>query len=266
MKNQSLRDYLSIFVNHCHESNTPIKFKIETESEGALYSDILFMNEIAAIAKIPLCVKIGGVEALRDIFEFSRFNISLFIAPMVESPFGAHKFISSLKKFKSTYPGIRGGLLIETASGIMNFEKIAKLVADNTDTISHVIIGRTDLSASLKVDELQNCLPDSDEIMNKITSCFELLKSFSPSCKTAFGGNINTNTITKLSDSLLDVVDFVETRKVVIPALSLRNDPSLLTQALQFERFYLSERIEYYGYLVNADSARIIQLESRGKS
>ena len=266
MENHSFRDFLTTFTNQHRSSEIAIKFKIETESEGALYSDILFMNEIAAIANIPLCVKIGGVEALRDIFEFARFNISLFIAPMVESPFGAYKFISSLRKFHTTYPRIRGALLIETSSGISCFEKIARLVADNTDAISHVIIGRTDLSASLKVDKHQHHLPDSAEIMNQIISCFTTLKLISPSTKTAFGGNINSNTISILTDSLLEVVDYIETRKVVMPAASLRNDPTLLTQALQFESFYLRERIEYYSHLVNADSARIIQLESRGKS
>jgi 4-hydroxy-2-oxoheptanedioate aldolase len=266
MENLRLRNFLSSLSTLREEGNDSFKFKIETESEGALYSDILFMNEIAAIAKVPLCVKIGGVEALRDLFEFSRFNISLFIAPMVESPFGASKFINSLRKFHSTYPTIRGALLIESSSGIKNFERIAAIVADNSDIISHVIIGRTDLSSSMQVDTMQTFSPDSDEIMNLITTSFACLKSISPSTRTAFGGSINTNTISKLTDALLNVVDYVETRKVVMPAATLREYPSLLKQALEFESFYLKERLEYYGHLVNADSARIIQLESRGKS
>jgi 4-hydroxy-2-oxoheptanedioate aldolase len=266
MENQALHSFLDTFRSFYSSNHIPIKLKIETESEGALYSDILFMNEIASKLQIPLCVKIGGVEALRDIFEFARFNVHMFIAPMVESTFGASKFISSLKKFKSTYPSIKGALLIETCSGLANFSRISSLVADNSDLISQVIIGRTDLSSSFRVDECKSYLPDSDEIMNHILTSFSHLKSISPSTLTAFGGNINALTISKLTDSLIDVVDYVETRKVVMPTASLRNNPLILSKALEFESYYLRERIGYYGHLVNADSARIIQLESRGKS
>jgi hypothetical protein len=44
-----------------------------------------------------LYLKIGGVEALRDIKDALDLGVDGLIAPMVESPFGVVKFVSAVE-------------------------------------------------------------------------------------------------------------------------------------------------------------------------
>ena len=50
--------------------------------------------------QIKLFVKIGGVEALNDIYNCLELCVDGIIAPMVETKFGAKKFIDIVDKLQ----------------------------------------------------------------------------------------------------------------------------------------------------------------------
>ena len=71
--------------------------KSEFESEGASFRDLVRLRRWSARQDIALHLKIGGVEALRDIKDALELGVDGLIAPMVESPFGVTKFINAVE-------------------------------------------------------------------------------------------------------------------------------------------------------------------------
>ena len=71
--------------------------KAEFEAEGSSYRDLNRLSRICLPLDVPLYLKIGGVEALRDIKDALDLGVDGLIAPMVESPFGVVKFLSAVE-------------------------------------------------------------------------------------------------------------------------------------------------------------------------
>ena len=63
--------------------------QIRNRGRGQFYSDIARIRSIMNKLGIKLFVKIGGVEALNDIYNCIELSVDGIIAPMVESKFGA---------------------------------------------------------------------------------------------------------------------------------------------------------------------------------
>ena len=68
-------------------------------------------------------MKIGGVEAVRDIKDALELDVDGIIAPMVESKFGAKKFYDSLQKFYKDHK-IHSSINIETKNSINQIDEI----------------------------------------------------------------------------------------------------------------------------------------------
>lgn len=251
---QVMIDELSRLVLSC----PGIKLKVETESEGAFFSDISKLNCIGSLSKVELAVKIAGVEALRDLYEISQLQISYFIAPMVETVFACSKFTSSLQKLSKKYDGY---ILVESITGIRNFKSICDYAASNG--ISGVIIGRTDLAQSLRIQEGIDVDVESTQVTELVIEALDFAKTHYPSLVRAMGGSISQKTLSLVSKHFLGLVDYFETRKVVIPLNLLAKDNSILNLALSFELSYLKQRVGYYDKLLEADKLRLIQLATR---
>ena len=71
--------------------------KAEFEAEGASFRDLLRLRRFTAEQNISLYLKIGGVEALRDLKDALDLGVDGVIAPMVESPFGVVKFAEAVE-------------------------------------------------------------------------------------------------------------------------------------------------------------------------
>ena len=48
---------------------------------------------------IPIILKIGGVEAITDIYNALALGVKGIIAPMAETAFAANKFLNAIKTF-----------------------------------------------------------------------------------------------------------------------------------------------------------------------
>ena len=136
--------------------------KAEFEAEGSSYDDILRLRNLTSrIADLSLHVKIGGVEAIRDIIDCLEIGVDGIIAPMVESAFGAKKFINSLERFE-VKDVLHCSINIETKNGLSELDDILKT---STDAINNITIGRSDLSGSY-MDE--SITPNSSFIAKKV--------------------------------------------------------------------------------------------------
>ena len=118
--------------------------KAEFEAEGSSFRDLVRLRRITDKLDVSLYLKIGGVEALRDIKDAMELGVDGLIAPMVESPFGVMKFVGATesifgqrKLFKS--------INVETLTAVEQLDDILEIARGKIDNVT---IGRTDLSLS----------------------------------------------------------------------------------------------------------------------
>ena len=121
-----------------------IGIKSEFEAEGSSFNDLVRLRRLTLNAKLKLFVKIGGVEAIRDIRDAMEIGVDGIIAPMVESRFGAKKFYDSIFRYYKEGE-IKTTLTIETGGAI---EKIDDILEYSNGKFDGITIGRSDLSKS----------------------------------------------------------------------------------------------------------------------
>ncbi|MFN4216254.1 MAG: aldolase/citrate lyase family protein [Brevinematales bacterium] len=231
--------------------------KAEFEAEGASYQDMVRLRRLTLQAGVPFYVKIGGVEAVRDMRECMELGVDGIIAPMVESSFGVKKFQDAYKSVfaeKSHHIAIN----IETRQAVAQLEEILDVARGFVDAIT---IGRTDLSASFFDDEVT---PDSEFIWETVEHiCKVAGKDFT----ITLGGNISATTQEKLPqhEMALRSLECVETRKVIFPVDVFLYKTASLSDALYFEKLFILSRKATSDCFLEPDLKRLAKLSERLK-
>ena len=242
------------------ENHHVVGVKAEFESEGTRMEEALRLKEVVSKAGLDLTIKIGGCEALRDMYEARVIGAARIVAPMIESPYALTKYLKATKLAfpKEEWDQTAFLVNIETISG---YEKIDQILSvDEVACLDGIVLGRVDMVGSLGLtrDEI-----NSHRMSELTQSLFSKVKEKSLQC--VIGGGVSAETIPFIKQLPTGLVDFYETRKVVFKcpeALNGDYDKGIL-KAVGFELMWLKNKRDFYGMIFEEDRQRIGMLQSR---
>ena len=236
------------------------EIKAEYENEGSRQTELMRLKDIAEKINLPIILKIGGVEAVTDIYNALSLGVKGIIAPMAETAFAASKFLNAIDTFvpKDNQKDIEFAMNIETITAYQNIDKILNL--NKINLLSSLTVGRVDFTA-LGADR---SFSNSDEMLEYCTEVFQKAKK--KGLKTALGGAISpeaSSFIKKLASKKL--IDKYETRKLVYHKDGIKNISEGLSSGVKFELLWLKSKRRYYHRVKDEDEKRIVMLEKRIK-
>lgn len=201
------------------------------EDEGVFLDDVILMRRITELCNLKLSVKIGGCEALTDIYNCKNIGVNGIVAPMIETEFALQKFIESVIHIKD----IDFYINIESKTAYENLSKI--LNSPSSKLLKGIVIGRSDLVKSYGYDK--NYV-DSDFTFDIVCDIMKKAKKYN--LITLMGGGISSKS-TKFIQKLYskNLIDFVETRNVIIKL----NDITTIEKDIQFAIEFESEWLDY---------------------
>jgi hypothetical protein len=238
------------------------EIKAEFEAEGSRMEELMRLKDVTTFVGLPIILKIGGVEAVTDVYNALSIGVKGIIAPMVETEFALSKFINLIKNMiaEDNVRDIEFAFNLETITAYKNMDKMLKL--RDFSILSGVTIGRVDLTGSMGLGRKD--INTSNEVYNICETVFAKTKK--KGLKTGLGGGISKealSVITKLVKCRL--LDKFETRKVVFPAKSYKHGYAAILKALEFELLWLKSKRRYYSRVRIEDESRIKMLEERFK-
>ena len=235
------------------------EIKAEYENEGSRPVELMRLKDIVGAVNLPIILKIGGVEAVTDIYEALSLGARGIIAPMAETAFAASKFLDAIDTFvpEDNQSDIDFAINIETITAYHNIDEILSL--DKIDLLSSITVGRVDFTASLGADR---SFANSDEMLKYCTEIFQKTKD--KGLKTALGGAISADSI-RFVEGLIskNLLDKYETRKLVYHKSAIDNISEGLSTGIKFELLWLKSKRRYYHRIRNEDEKRIAMLEKR---
>lgn len=237
------------------------EIKAEFEAEGTrLDPELMRLKEVISCVELPLILKIGGVEAISDVYTALTVGVKGIVAPMAETPYALSKYLGLIKNMipPDNRQDIEFAFNLETITGYENFNEM--LALPDFKLLTGVTIGRVDLTGSMGLG--RGAINTSKEVLN---ICEEVMsKSRKAGLKTAMGGGIEVEAlpiIQKLEEAKL-LYKF-ETRKVVFPASAWKHGEAAILKAVEFELLWLKSKRRYYGLIRDEDEKRITMLSKR---
>lgn len=234
--------------------------KAEFEAEGTRLEEALRLKEVCMKAELGLTLKIGGGEALRDMYECRVIGVERLVAPMIESAYALKKFLAAAQL--AFPPEERQDIVfavnIETISACRVFDDM--LALPEIELLNGVVMGRVDLTGSLGLSREDINSPQVFEITRDL-----LVKAKTKSLETAIGGGVSAYSIPFFRDLPAGTLDRYETRKVIFScpeAFGPDADKGIL-KAVGFELLWLKNKRDYYKAISIEDEQRIAMLEYR---
>ncbi len=237
-----------------------VKIKAEYENEGSRPDELSRLKDVANAADLPILIKIGGVEAITDIYNSIILGAKGIVAPMAETKFAVSKFTDGVEKFVApdNADEIAFAINVETITACDNFEDM--LTLKNLDVLSSITIGRVDLTASMGKDRQY---ANGPEMLALCTSICEKAKA--AGLETGVGGAVSPDATEFLKELIdKDLLDIFETRKIVFDKSAIGTFASGgIDTAVQFELAWLKSKQRYYHRIRDEDVKRIEMIESR---
>lgn len=240
------------------ENYNVIGVKAEFEAEGTRLEEALRLKEVVSKAGLDLTIKIGGCEAIRDIYEARVIGVASLVAPMIESPYALTKFMTAVNKAAVEDEGLSFFVNIETIDGFNNFDSM--LALEEIDNLSGIVVGRGDMACSLGLTREDV----NSDVIFEITS--ELcLKAKQRALKCTIGGGVSAETLLFIEKMPPGLIDCYETRKVIFknPEKIEEREKNGILKAVGFEMMWLKNKRDYYGMIFEEDKIRLQTLQSR---
>ena len=257
--NQTERTMVEV-LKDLRENHHVVGIKAEFEAEGTRLEEALRLKEVCMKADLGLTIKIGGCEALRDMYECRVIGVERVVAPMVESAYALSKFLAAAEM---AFPAEEReqtvfAVNVETIAAFNSFDEMLALPA--IGLLGGLVMGRVDLTGSMKLGRDEINSPRVFEITREL-----LVKAKTKSLETAIGGGVSAHSLPFFRNLPPGSLDRYETRKVIFgcpDALGEDADKGIL-KAVGFELLWLKNKREYYKAISQEDDQRLAMLESR---
>lgn len=256
----SLEREMIVVLMDLKEKFGVFEIKAEFEAEGSRMEELMRLKDVTTSVGLPIILKIGGVEAVTDIYNGLAIGVKGIIAPMGETPYALSKFTNLIKNMvpEDNAEDIEFAFNLETITGYNNFDEM--LALPDISLLSGVTVGRVDLTGSMNLG--RDAINTSREVYNICDVVFG--KSKDKGLKTGMGGGISIEALPVIKELNENrVLDKFETRKVVFPASSVKYGESAILKAVQFELLWLKSKRRYYSGIKAEDESRIAMIEKR---
>jgi 4-hydroxy-2-oxoheptanedioate aldolase len=235
-----------------------IGVKAEFEAEGTRMEEAMRLKEVSLKAGLGLNLKIGGCEAIKDMFDALSLGVERIIAPMVETPYALKKYLQATKiAFADQDSEVEFLINLETITSFNQFE--AMLEIPEISYLSGIVIGRVDLTGSMGLP--RTAINDS-EILNIALKMSSMAKS--KGLQVVIGGGVSVHSKEFFNSFPHNHLDRFETRKLVFGCPeALKNPEEAFLKAVEFELLWLKNKKKYYGSIHREDDERLAMMEKR---
>ena len=72
-----------------------IGIKAEFEAEGTRLEEALRLKEVVTLAGLDFIIKVGGCEAIKDMFDARVIGVKGIVGPMIETPYAMTKYVKA---------------------------------------------------------------------------------------------------------------------------------------------------------------------------
>jgi len=249
-----------LLLKDLKENYNVIEIKAEFEAEASRMVELSRLKDVISSVGLTLMMKIGGVEAITDIYNCLTIGVTGIVAPMAETAYAMSKYIKAIEKYvpEDNQEDIEFAANIETITAYKNIDEI--LNTKGINLLASMTVGRVDFTTSMGLDRSG---VNSKEMLKIVRNIFKKLKA--KGFKAGLGGAISPESIPFLKQ--LDegnLIDKFETRKVVFKNSAInKNIEEGITKAVEFELLWLKSKKRYYSRANAEDDIRIEMLEKR---
>ena len=245
------------------ENHHVLGIRAEFEAEGTRLEEALRLKEVVTKAGLDLTIKIGGCEAIKDMYDARTIGVSTIVAPMIETAYAMKKYVQATKFVfpEEERKDIKFLINLETITGYANLKDI--VASPYFAEIDGVVLGRVDMTGSMGLTREDI---NSDQIFN-IASVIssEMLKL---NKDMVIGGGVSAHSLPFFKNLPPKSLTRFETRKIIFDAQKALQDPHAdkgILKAVGFELMWLKNKREFYGMIFQEDAQRLQMLEARYK-
>ncbi len=222
-------------IKELKEQYGVVALRADMASEVTTFAQLKELKLLSTDIGLNFTIKVGGCDALTDIYIAKEAGATSLIAPMIETEYSLKKFVDACKSvYDDSLKVINLYINIETITAYNNLENI--LSCSDMDYIKGIILGRDDMTKSFGMF-LNNINSESMLNIVKIVSkkVAEHKKDF------VVGGGIRPQTTAFLKSVKDEYLSNYETRRIVFDSDAILNTNSEtgIKKAVEFEIMWL---------------------------